>query len=107
MPTPLHPPEYPDCPEAPLASFGLSFSEEIARSVLRAVVHEDLDNPLAMEIRAGAAWTMLEAFHPRDHLECMMAAQGVGTHCLMMDFFWRAMKPETPDLIAIKFAGAI
>ena len=82
---PLYPPEYPYRPDAPLLSFGPSFSEEIALSVLRATSHENDEQPDEGEIRAAASLTMLEGFHPRDHLECMLAAQGVGLHCSIMD----------------------
>ena len=63
MPT-LFPPEYPDRPDAPLLSFGPSFSEEIARSVIGAVWHENNEQPHEAQVRVAAALTMLEAFHP-------------------------------------------
>jgi hypothetical protein len=51
----------------------------------------------------AAGLTMLEAFHPRDHLETMLAAQGVAAHCAMMDNFRCAAAADTPPLLAIKF----
>jgi hypothetical protein len=106
MPT-LFPPEYPDRPDAPLLAFGQSFSEEIARSVIQAVWHEDLGQPHETEIRVAAALTMLEAFHPRDHLECMLAAQGVAGHTAIMECFRRAMHADTPEDQAIKLRGNV
>ena len=106
MPT-LFPPEYPDRPDAPLLAFGQSFSEEIARSVIQAVWHEDLEQPHETEIRVAAALTMLEAFHPRDHLECMLAAQGVAGHTAIMECFRRAMHADTPEDQAIKLRGNV
>ena len=44
MPT-LYPPEYPERPDAPLLAFGPSFSEEIARSVIGAIWHDDDEKP--------------------------------------------------------------
>ena len=106
MPT-LYPPDYPWRADAPLLSFGPAFAEEIARSVLQALwrppeapAHEDT-------IRVSAALTMLEAFHPRDHLECMLAAQGVATHAMIMDCHRRAMHPGVAETVAIKIRGNI
>ncbi len=42
---PLYPPDYPYRPDAPLLSFGPSFSEEIAGSVLRATWHDNDEQP--------------------------------------------------------------
>ena len=94
MPT-LNPPEYPDRPDAPLLSFGPSFAEEIARSLIAVVWHGDEGAGTPDEdVQVAASLTMLEAFHPRDHLECMIAAQGVACHASIMDCFARAMNPE-------------
>ncbi len=60
----LFPPEYPDRPDAPLLSFGPSFSEEISRSVIQATWHENAEEPQETEVRFAASLTMLEAFHP-------------------------------------------
>jgi hypothetical protein len=98
----LFPPEYPDRPDAPLLSFGPSFSEEIARSIISAIWHDEHQEPHEGQIRASAALTMLEAFHPRDQLECMLAAQGVAAHSAAMECLRRAMLPDTPEAIAIK-----
>ena len=54
------------------------------------------------EVRVAASLTMLEAFHPRDHLECMMAAQGVACHAAIMHCFGRGMHRDTPEALAIK-----
>jgi hypothetical protein len=105
MPT-LYPPEYPDCPAAPLTSFGPSFSEEISRSVIGAVLTGDDESQDADEIRAAAALTMLEAFHPRDHLDCMLAAQGVGFHMAIMDSLGRAMRADTPLAMVVKLRAS-
>src|ERR1700722_12807741 len=102
----LYPPEYPYRPDAPLLSFGPSFSEEIALSVLRATSHENDEHPDEGAIRAAAALTMLEGFHPRDHLECTMAAQGVALHCAVMDGLARAMRPGQSDAMAIKWRAS-
>src|SRR3984957_19460806 len=102
----LYPPEYPYRPDAPLLSFGPSFSEEIALSVLRATLHENDEQPHEREIRAAAALTMLEGFHPRDHLECMLAAQGVTLHCAMLDGLARAMRPGQGDAMVIKWRAS-
>jgi hypothetical protein len=101
MPT-LFPPDYPDRPDAPLLSFGPSFSEEIARSVIQTLWRDENEEPHDFEIRVSAGLTMLEAFHPRDHLECMLAAQGVGLHCSIMDTLRRAMLSSQPEPVAIK-----
>jgi hypothetical protein len=98
----LFPPLYPERPDAPLLAFGPSFSEEIARSVIQTIFRGDQDEPHEHEIRIAAGLTMLEAFHPRDHLECMLAAQGVGFHCAIMETLARAMLPEQPEPVAIK-----
>jgi hypothetical protein len=102
----LYPPEYPYRPDAPLLSFGPSFSEEIAGSVLRATWHENDEQPHEGEIRAAASLTMLEGFHPRDHLECMMAAQGVALHCAGMDSLARAVRPGQSDAMVLKFRAS-
>ncbi len=81
---PLFPPEYPERPDAPLLSFGPSFSEEISRSVILAIWHDVDENPIQAEVRIAAALTMFEGFHPRDHLECMLAAQGVAAHAMII-----------------------
>jgi hypothetical protein len=98
----LYPPDYPDRPDAPLLAFGPSFSEEISRSVIATIWRDDSEDPNDFEIRVAAGLTMLEAFHPRDHLECMLAAQGVGYHCAIMETLRRAMVPDQPELVAIK-----
>jgi hypothetical protein len=101
--TPLFPPDYPYRPDAPLLSFGPSFSEEISRSVIRAVWHGDPDQIEEGEIRIAAALTMFEAFHARDHLECMMSAQMVGLHAATMDSLARAMCPALSDTLVLKY----
>ena len=101
MPT-LFPPDYPDRPDAPLLSFGPSFAEEIARSVIHAIWHENHEQPHETEVRHAAGLTMLEAFHPRDQLECMLAAQGVALHCAIMESLRRAMLPDTAEVMSIK-----
>ena len=104
---PLFPPEYPDCPDAPLLAFGPSFSEEIARSVVQAVWYENRELPHETEVRVAAGLTMLEAFHPRDHLECMMAAQAVGMHAAIMECLRRAMHTDTAEAVAIKLRANV
>jgi hypothetical protein len=105
MPT-LFPPEYPDRPDAPLLSFGPSFSEEIARSVIQTIWRDEGEDPREFEIRVAAGLTMLEAFHPRDHLECMLAAQGVAFHCGTMETLARAMVAGQPPLTAVKLRAS-
>jgi hypothetical protein len=100
---PLYPPEYPDRPDAPLLSLGPAFSEEIARSLVCAIWHENREQPHETDVRTAAGLTMLEAFHPRDQLETMLAAQGVAVHCAIMDNFRCAACSDTPPLLAIKF----
>jgi hypothetical protein len=104
---PLFPPEYPDRPDAPLLSFGPSFSEEIARSVIAAIWHEFNQDAQETSIRIAASLTMLEAFHPRDHVECMLAAQAVASHNMVMDLHRRIMHPDMTELAAIKLRGNI
>jgi hypothetical protein len=103
----LFPPDYPERPDAPLLSFGPSFSEEIARSVAQAVCYESRERPHEAEVRVAAALTMLEAFHPRDHLECMLAAQAVAVHSALMECLRRAMHAETEEGMAIKLRGNV
>jgi hypothetical protein len=98
----LFPPVYPVRPDAPLLSFGLSFSEEISRSVIAAIVPANEEQSHQSDVRVAASLTMLEAFHPRDHLECMMAAQGVACHATIMECYRRAMLPGSAEPIAIK-----
>src|SRR5271165_4037216 len=105
MPT-LFPPDYPDRPDAPLLSFGPSFSEEIARSVIQTIWRDLEEDPREFEVRVAAGLTMLEAFHPRDHLECMLAAQGVAFHCGIMETLARAMIAGQPELTAIKLRAS-
>ncbi len=83
-------------------SFGVSFAEEISRSVIAAVWFHEEESTFARDIRISAALTMLESFHPRDQLECMMAAQGTATHVMIMECYARAMRPETLEPLAIK-----
>jgi hypothetical protein len=104
---PLFPPEYPYRPDAPLLSFGPSFSEEIARSVMATLWHDEEEEPEETEGRFAASLTMLEAFHPRDHLECMLAAQAVAAHNMIMDLHHRITKPDVTEPIAIKLRGNI
>jgi hypothetical protein len=99
---PLFPPDYPHRPDAPLLSFGPAFSEEIARSIIKCVWHEDPEQPDDAQVRIAASLTMLEAFHPRDHLECMISAQAVGMHTGGMDCLAMAADPATPPALAIK-----
>jgi hypothetical protein len=100
---PLFPPDYPYRPDAPLLSFGPSFSEEISRSVIRAVWHSDPEQVEEGEVTIAAALTMFEGFHPRDHLECMMSAQMVGLHSATMDSLARALCPALPDALVLKY----
>ncbi len=102
MPT-LFPPAYPDRPDAPLMSFGQSFAEEIARSILAVVWQggEDGATPDG-DVQVAASLTMLEAFHPRDHLECMLAAQGVACHASLMHCLHLAMHPDTEFAHGVK-----
>jgi hypothetical protein len=100
---PLFPPDYPYRPDAPLLSLGPAFSEEIARSVVRAIWHKDREQPHETDVRTAAGLTMLEAFHPKDQLETMLSAQGVAAHCAIMDNFRCAADPNTPPLVAIKY----
>jgi hypothetical protein len=103
---PLYPPEYPYRPDAPLLSMGPSFAEEIACSVVRAIWHENPEQPHETDVRTAAGLTMLEAFHPRDQLETMLASQGVAAHCAVMDSFRDAGNPDMPPLLAIKFRAS-
>ena len=103
---PLYPPEYPYRPDAPLLSMGPAFSEEIARSLIGAIWHENPEQPHETDIRTAAGLTMLEAFHPRDQLETMLAAQSVAAHCAIMDNFRYAADPDLPPLLAIKFRAS-
>jgi hypothetical protein len=103
---PLYPPEYPYRPEAPLLSMGPSFSEETARSVIAAIWHENPERPHETDVRTAAALTMLEAFHPRDQLETMLAAQNVAAHCAIMDSFGYAANPELPLPMVIKLRAS-
>jgi hypothetical protein len=100
---PLYPPDYPYRPDAPLLSLGPAFSEEIARSVVGAIWHENRDQPHETNVRTAAGLTMLEAFHPRDQLETMLAAQGVAAHCAIMDDFRCAADPDMPPQLVLKF----
>ncbi len=102
----LYPPDYPYRPDAPLLSFGPSFSEEIAGSVLQVTSRENDEHPDETEIRAAASLTMLEGFHPRDHLECMMAAQGVALHCAEMDSLARAGRHGQTEAMVIKWRAS-
>jgi hypothetical protein len=104
---PLFPPEYPDRPDAPLLSFGPSFSEEIARSVIAAIWHEFDREAQETSVRIAASLTMLEAFLPRDHVECMLAAQAVVSHSMIMDLHRRVMHPDMTEPVAIKLRGNI
>ena len=106
MPT-LFPPEYPDRPDAPLLAFGPSFSEELSRSMLEAIPREKEEKPTEFEVRAAAGLTMFEAFHPRDHLECMLAAQGVGMHLAIMDCLRRTTLSDTSEAVAAKLRGNV
>jgi hypothetical protein len=105
--TRLFPPEYPDRPDAPLLSFGPSFSEEIARSVIAAIWHEFSQEAQETSVRVAASLTMLEAFHPRDHVECMLAAQAVASHNMVMDLHRRIMHPDMTEAAAIKLRANI
>ena len=102
MPT-LYPPEYPPNPEAPLLAFGAAFAESIARSTLAAVSRPEEYYPHQANVRSAAALTMLEAFHPRDHLECMMAAQGVSLHHAMMNCLDQATLPDVKRAEVFKY----
>jgi hypothetical protein len=93
LPKPLSPPDYPDRPESPLSSFGLSFAEEISRSVIAAVSIHDLDHPEYGKARAASSLTMLEAFEPADHMQCLIAAEGTIFHCGAVDNMARANEP--------------
>jgi hypothetical protein len=104
--TPLFPPDYPYRPDAPLLSMGPAFSEEIARSVVSAIWHENREQPHETDVRSAAGLTMLEAFHPRDQLECMLASQGVAAHCAIMDSFRSAASQDMPPQLAIKFRAS-
>ena len=99
---PIFPPEYPARPDAPLLSLGPAFSEEISRSTIIAVWPDSTEPMHASDVRVAAGLTMLEGFHPRDQLECMMAAQGVAMHAAIMECFGQAMDDETPVLEAVK-----
>ena len=106
MPT-LYPPDYPLRPDAPLLSYGPAFAAEIARSIMLTLCRPPESTAHEDETRGAAALTMLEAFHPRDHLECMMAAQGVAAHGMIMECHRRAMHPGTAEAVAIKIRGNI
>jgi hypothetical protein len=45
---------------------------------------------------------MLEAFHPRDQLECMLSAQAASMHGAIMECLRRAMHADTKEVVAIK-----
>ena len=92
MPT-LHPPDYPDCPEAPLLGFGRAFAEEIARSVISAVRRDNWEKPHEMHCQIAGSLTMLEGFRPADHQQCMMAAAGVALWAATMDSLSMAISP--------------
>jgi hypothetical protein len=85
---------------------GPSFSEEIARSVIAAIWHENPDRPHETNVRTAAALTMLEAFHPRDQLETMLAAQNVAAHCAIMDSFGYAADPDLALPMVLKLRAS-
>src|SRR3984957_2186166 len=91
--SPLFPPDYPDNPSAPLRGFGEAFAEEMSRSCIAAVFDEDREKPREADVGVAAALTMLEGLHPRDHDECMMAAEIVGFHAAAMHSLQAAMQP--------------
>ena len=106
MPT-LYPPEYPLRPDAPLLAFGPAFAEAVCRFLLHAVLPAGLENQHERQVLAAAALTMLEAFHPRDHLECMMAVQGVAAFAAMMECHRRINLADTTEAVAIKLRANI
>jgi hypothetical protein len=91
--SPLFPPDYPDNPSAPLRGFGEAFAEEMSRSCIAVVFVEDREKPREADVGVAAALTMLEGLHPRDHDECMMAAEIVGFHAAAMHSLQGAMQP--------------
>jgi hypothetical protein len=105
MPT-LFPPEYPDCPAAPLQSFGPVFSEQISRSTMGTLWSDKAEDPYYADVCIAAGLTMLEGFHPRDHLECMLAAQGVAFHAAIMECLAQAMNSATPLVDACKLRAS-
>jgi len=102
----LFPPDYPDRPDAPLLAFGPSFAEEISRSLIAAMCRPFDEQPHEEVPTVAAGLTMLEAFHPRDQLECMLATQGVAAHAATMDSFRLAMLADTPLAMAIKLRSS-
>lgn len=102
MPT-LFPPNYPARPDAPLFAFGPAFAEAIARWIIAAFCPPEEDSAAEANIRGAASLTMLEAFHPRNQLECMLAAQGVAAFAGTMDSFDRAMRPGLKPAEIVKF----
>jgi hypothetical protein len=75
--------------------------------VISAVWRENIERPQETDVRVAAALTMLEAFHPRDHLECMLAAQGVAGHSMIMECYGRAMHGDTPEAVAVKLRSNV
>jgi hypothetical protein len=96
MPTPLFPPDYPHSAARPLEAFGLAFAEEISRSTMAALFPDRDEDLSRTNVQFAAGLTMLEGMHPRDHLECMFAAQGVAFHASAMDCLGQAMFSDTP-----------
>jgi hypothetical protein len=102
----LFPPEYPHNPSAPLLSFGPAFAEAIARAVIAATCGPDEEYPHEAGVRSAAALTMLEAWHPRDQIEVMLAAQGVSAFMMTMDCFNKARMPGVKAAETAKYASA-
>jgi hypothetical protein len=103
---PLSPPDYPYRPDAPLLSFGPVFSEYISHSTMDAVWPDKNEDPHHADIRIAAALTMLEGFHPRDHLECMLASMGVAFFVAEMECLAEAIKSDTPLADACKLRAS-
>jgi hypothetical protein len=103
---PLSPPDYPYRPDAPLLSFGPVFSEYISHSTMAAVWPDKNEDPHYANVRMAAALTMLEGFHPRDHLECMLASLGVAFYVAEMECLADAIKSDTPLADACKLRAS-
>ena len=102
----LFPPEYPPNPSAPLLSFGPAFAEAIARSIISATCTPEEAYPHEANVRSAAALTMLEAWHPRDHIEVMLSTQGVGVFMMTMDCFNKARMPGIKAAETAKYVTA-
>src|SRR5271157_5528636 len=94
-------------PPSPAAHLTLDpATTDVTLATIYGALHADPERtPAQLESQRDAAAALIAALHPRDPTEAADAARAVAAHYGSMECFRRAVLPNAPDNVAIRWYG--